>query len=92
MLAHLSKAKYISEIDICNVYQPIRISDKDVWKRAICTYYGLFESLVMPFGLTNVLAIFQQYVNKTLHPYLDAFGKAYLNDILIYSWALEEPI
>jgi hypothetical protein len=46
----------------------------------------------MPFGLTNVLAIFQQYVYKTLCPYLDVCCNAYLNDVLIYYQILEEHI
>jgi hypothetical protein len=32
--------------------------DEDVWKIAIHTYHGFFESLVMSFGLTNAPATF----------------------------------
>jgi hypothetical protein len=46
----------------------------------------------MPFEFTNAPAIFQQYVNKTLCPYLDVFCMTYLDDILIYSQTLEEHI
>ena len=52
--------------------------------------YGLYDSLVMPFGLTNALADFQCFINDILHPFLDAFYTAYLDDILIYSETLEE--
>ena len=44
----------------------------------------------MPFGLTNALADFQHFINDALHPFLDLFYMAYLNDILIYSTTLEE--
>ena len=39
----------------------------------------------MPFGLCNESASFQNYINNTLHEYLNDFCTAYLNDILIYS-------
>ena len=44
----------------------------------------------MPFSLTNALAGFQHFMNDTLHPFLDHFCIAYLDDILIYSAMLEE--
>jgi hypothetical protein len=46
--------------------------------------------LVIPFGLTNALAIFQNYINDILAPYLDHFYTAYLNDTLIYLDNVEE--
>ena len=39
----------------------------------------------MLFGLANALSLFQHFVNDTLHPYLDVFCTAYIDDILIYS-------
>ena len=39
----------------------------------------------MLFGLCNGPALFQNYINDTLHEYLNDFCTAYLNDILIYS-------
>ena len=39
----------------------------------------------MPFGLCNRPASFQNYINDTLHKYLDDFCTVYLDDILIYS-------
>ena len=44
----------------------------------------------MPFGLTNTPADFQHFINDILHPLLDAFCTAYLDNILIYSKTLEE--
>ena len=44
----------------------------------------------MPFGLPNVPADFQHFINDALHPFLDHFCTAYLDDILIYSATLEE--
>jgi hypothetical protein len=39
----------------------------------------------MLFSLINAPSLFQHFVNNTLHPYLDIFCTAYINDILIYS-------
>jgi hypothetical protein len=39
----------------------------------------------MPFSLVNALSSFQHFINNTLHPYLDIFYTAYIDDILIYS-------
>jgi len=44
----------------------------------------------MPFGLTNALAIFCILINKALAPFLNHFVVVYLDDIVIYSKAMEE--
>lgn len=44
----------------------------------------------MPFGLTNAPMGFQRFINDVLHPFLDNFCTAYLDDNLIYSETLEE--
>jgi hypothetical protein len=90
MLAWLFKVKYISKIDIHNTSNLIRVWDEDVWKTAICTCYGIFQSLVISFRLTNAAKTFQQYVNKTICLYLDVFCTAYLDDFLIYCQTLKE--
>jgi hypothetical protein len=48
-------------------------------------YYSLYETLVILFGLSNAPVIFQARINKVLHPYLDIFCIAYIDDILVYS-------
>ena len=57
---------------------------------AFRTRWGLFEYLVIPFGVKNGPGTFQQYVNDTLHEFLDVFVTAYIDDILIYSSSLSE--
>ena len=39
----------------------------------------------MLFSLCNEPALFQNYINDTLHEYLNDFCIMYLNNILIYS-------
>ena len=86
----LSRACYYTTLDVCGVYNLLRVAEGDEWKMAFWTRYGLYESLVMPFGLTNVLADFQHFINDALHLFLDHFCTAYLDSILIYSVMLEE--
>ena len=49
------------------------------------THFELFKYLVMLFSLCNESALFQNYINDTLHEYLNNFCIVYLDDILIYS-------
>jgi Reverse transcriptase (RNA-dependent DNA polymerase)/RNase H-like domain found in reverse transcriptase len=89
-LNRLSKARYYTKLDIIAAFNRLRIAKGDEWLTAFRTRYGLFEYLVMPFGLANAPSTFQHYVNDTLHPYLDVFCTAYIDDILIFSDSLSE--
>jgi hypothetical protein len=87
---NLSKAKWFMKLDIRRAYNLIRIAEREEWKTAFRTRYGLFESFVMSFGLTNAPATFQNYINDIVVPYFDCFCTAYLDDMLIYSDKFDE--
>ena len=89
-LYQIRGAQYFTRVDLRSAYNLIRIKDRDEWKTAFRTRYGLFEFLVMPFGLTNAPATCQRFVNDTLREFLDVFSVCYLNDILIYSDNLQD--
>ena len=72
-------ARYFTILDLRNVFNFIRIKQKNEWKTAFRTKYGIYEYLVMLFGLTNAPAIMQKVINRALQSYLDRF------DILVYS-------
>lgn len=59
---------------------------------AFITLSGHYEYFVMPFRLMNALAIFQHYINEVLREALDHYVFVYLDDILIYSWSMDEHI
>ncbi|KAL2017202.1 hypothetical protein VTK56DRAFT_2409 [Thermocarpiscus australiensis] len=84
-LRSLSKAKWLTKLDVIAAFHKIPIKEGDEWKTAFRTRYGLYEWLVTPFGLTGAPATFQRYINKTLREYLDEFCSAYMDDVLIYS-------
>ena len=86
----MSKAHYYTALDVCGIYNLLRVVEGDEWNMTFRMRYRLYESLVMPFGLTNVLVDFQHFINDVLQPFLDAFCTAYLDDILIYSETLEK--
>jgi hypothetical protein len=83
LLRH-STAHYYTKLDIHDRLNIIRQEEANKWKMAFRTQYGLFESLVMPFGLTNAPESFQEFINDSLHPFLDIFCSAFLDNILIY--------
>jgi len=46
----------------------------------------------MPFGLCNAPAVFQRWINRTLHQFVDRCCIVYLDDVLIYSKTKSEHI
>jgi len=84
-LRSLSRAKWLTKLDVIAAFHKIRVQKGDEWKTAFRTRYGLFEWLVTPFGLTGAPATFQRYINTVLRDYLDEFVSAYIDDILIYT-------
>lgn len=81
----LSKARWLTKIDVSAAFHRIRIKEGDEWKTAFQTRLGLFEWLVMPFGLTGAPAAWQRWINDLLRDFLDDFCTAYLDDVLIWS-------
>ena len=84
-LVALSKAKWLTKLDVTAAFHRVRMAKGEEWKTAFRTRYGLFEWKVCPFGLTGAPATFQRYINCALREYLDEFCSAYVDDILIFS-------
>ena len=68
----------------------MEIADKDRFKAAFISRFGLFEWVVLPFGLCNAPSMFQRLMNTTLGDLLDRFVLVYLDDILVYSADAEQ--
>ena len=69
----------------------MHIKEGDEWKAAFQTNHGLFELLVIFFSLTNSPAMFWTMMNNIFHDLIvERVVCIYLDDILIYTWTLEE--
>ena len=89
-LERICKAKIYSKIDIIAAFNRLSMQQREKWKTAFQTQYGLYKYLVMPFGLANTPSLFQNFINNILHEMLDEFCTAYIDDILIYSNSKKE--
>ena len=90
LLNCLKGVKYFTRLDLWNVYHLIRIWERDEWKTAFKTWYGLYEYTVMLFDLINASVTFQAYIDQVLTGMIDTELIAFLNDILIFESTRKE--
>ena len=88
----LSKARYFTKLDLRSGYYQVKIAEGDEPKTTCVIRYGSFEFLVMPFGLTNAPTTFSTMMNEVFLEYIDKFVVVYLDDMVVYSTALEEHV
>ena len=86
----LSGATMFSKIDLRSGYHQILVKVDDVPKIAFRSRYGHYEYVVMPFRVTNAPALFMDYMDRILHPFLDKFVVAFIDNTLLYSKTKEE--
>ena len=83
-LRALATARWFTKVDVIAAFHKIRVAERDEWKTAFRTRYGLYEWMVTPFGLTGAPATFQRYINLLIREYTE-FCTIYIDDILIYT-------
>lgn len=92
-LHNLSKAKYISTMDILKGFHQIPIAeDSRKYLRIIC-HMGIFEYLRMPFGIRNAPSHFQRMMDSIFGDFIrQGWVIIYIDDIIIYSDTWEEHL
>src|SRR6266540_2565498 len=90
LMDSLAGFEYCSITDLASGFWQIPVAEKDRYKTAFRTPWGLYEFNVMPFGLKNAPATFQRLMIRVLGQYLYDFVIVYIDDILIYSKSKEE--
>jgi hypothetical protein len=91
LLNKLRDSRYFTKFDIRQGYNNLRIHPEDRWKAAFVTERGLFEPTVMFFGLCNSPPAFQAFMNHIFRIEIEeGWLIVYMDDILIFSWDLNE--
>ena len=83
LFAKLSKAKYLTKIDLTKGYWQIPMKESDKPKTAFSTPQGHFQWTVMPFGLKTAGAIFSRMMRQLIQPLGLTEVENFMDDILI---------
>jgi len=92
ILDKLGRCQYFTTIDLAKGFHQIQMQQESIAKTAFSTKHGHYENKRMPFGLKNVPATFQRCINILLEDLIFKDYLVYLDDIIIFSTSLEEPI
>lgn len=90
LFTRLSKAKYLTKVDLSKGYWQIPVAENSREMIAFVTPHGLFQWKVMPFGLVNAPAVFSRMM-RTLLDGLDDIEN-YIDDILVATETWENHV
>lgn len=83
VLNKVSKARYISKLDLTKGYWQVPLDEDARGKSAFVTPFGQYQFNVMPFGMVNSGATFVRLVHTVLSGY-EEFSDAFIDDIGIF--------
>jgi len=79
LLASVSKAKFLTTLDLTQGYHQVGLTEDSIPKTAFTVHNGKYEYLHMPFGLSGAPAHFQRCMDTTFS------HLSYLDDLVIPS-------
>ena len=87
LMDQLHGSSVFSKIDLWSGYHQTLVKADNVQKTAFRSRYGHYEYVVMTFGVTNASAVFMDYMNMILRPFLDKFVVVFIGrSSTIVSW------
>ena len=89
LLATVSKAKYLTTLDLTKGYHQIALEPSTIPKTAFTSHCRKYEYLRLPFGLCNAPAYFQRCMDAT---FADISARAYIDDIKIATEIWQEHL
>ena len=87
LLATVSKAKYLTTLDLTKGYHQIALEPSTIPKTAFTSHCGKYEYVRLPFGLCNAPAYFQRCMDAT---FADISARAYIDDVIIATETWQE--
>ncbi len=90
ILESLYGATIFSTLDLKSGYWQVGMDEDSIQKTAFVTKNAQYEFVRLPFGLKNAAATFQRLMNNILRDYIGNFCFVYLDDIVIYSKAVQD--
>ena len=89
LLATVSKAKYLTTLDLTKEYHQIALEPSTIPKTAFTSHCGKYEYVRLPFGLCNAPAYFQRCMDAT---FADISARAYIDDVIIATETWQEHL
>ncbi|KAK3560440.1 hypothetical protein QTP86_008445 [Hemibagrus guttatus] len=88
----LGGAQVFSTIGLASGYHQVAVHEKDRYKTAFTTPFGLYEYRRMPFRLCNAPAKFQRLMQAIMSDFVFQIVLVYLDDLLVYSSTFHEHL
>ena len=92
LFSKLSKAKYLSKLDLSKGYWQIPMKEEDKPKTAFTTPSGQYQWNVMPFGLKTAGAVFSRAMRKLLEPLNREDIDNFMDDILVATETFDQHL
>ena len=91
LIEKVSRAKYISTLDLCKGYYAIPLSEAAKVASTFVSPFGSYRFRVLPFGMKNAPMTFTRMMNSVLEGTED-FVVVYIDDVAIFSDTFSEHL